>query len=74
MLLGVAASPGLAVGEVFQVRRAEIAVAETGADVDTERRQLTSAIGTAQGQLAALRGKLHAKRGVKKCVLRECAS
>ncbi len=61
LLLGVAASPGLAVGEVFQLRRMEIAVTEAGAGVDNERRRLAAAIAAAQGQLAALRAKLHAK-------------
>ena len=55
LLIGVAASPGLAVGEVFQVRRTEIAVLETGAGVDPERRKLAAALDTAHGQLAALR-------------------
>ena len=35
LLIGVSASPGLAVGEVFQVRREEIAVTEAGAGVDS---------------------------------------
>lgn len=69
LLVGVSASPGLAVGEVFQVRRAEIAVTETGAGVDTERRQLASAITTAQGQLAALRAQLHAKADPAKAAI-----
>jgi phosphocarrier protein FPr len=61
LLMGVPASPGLAVGEVFQVRREEIAVTEAGAGVDVERRQLSAALATAQGQLAAIRAQLHAK-------------
>jgi multiphosphoryl transfer protein len=61
LLIGVSASPGHAVGEVFQVRRAEIKVAEVGAGVDVERRHLAAAIETAQGQLEALRAQLHAK-------------
>jgi phosphoenolpyruvate-protein phosphotransferase len=69
LLLGVAASPGLAVGEIFQVRRTEIAVAEAGADVDTERRKLAAALETGRGQLAALRGKLHAKREAAKAAI-----
>jgi phosphocarrier protein FPr len=60
-LIGVAASPGLAVGEVFRLRRAEIAVTEAGKGVDTERTLLASAIAIAQGQLSALRAQLHAK-------------
>src|SRR4029079_13804410 len=43
LLLGVAASPGLAVGEVFQVRRTEIAVTEAGTGGDPERRKLPAA-------------------------------
>lgn len=61
LLLGVQSSPGLAVGEVFQVRREEIAVKEAGEGVEVERRRLISAIAAAEGQLAALRAQLHAK-------------
>ncbi len=68
-LLGVPASPGLAVGEVFQVRRAEIAVTEAGTGVDVERRQLDAAIATALGQLAALRAQLHAKADPAKAAI-----
>lgn len=69
LLLGVAASPGLAVGQVFQVRRTEISVKEAGAEVDAERRQLGAAIETARGQLSALRGKLHARREPAKAAI-----
>jgi phosphoenolpyruvate-protein phosphotransferase len=69
LLIGVAASPGLAVGEVVQVRRTEIAVVETGAGVDVERRKLAAALDTARGQLAALRGQLHAKREAAKAAI-----
>jgi phosphocarrier protein FPr len=61
LLLGAAASPGLAVGQVFQIRRAEIQVSEAGEGVDVERQRLAGAIAVAQGQLAALRAQLHAK-------------
>jgi multiphosphoryl transfer protein len=61
LLVGVAASPGLAVGEVFQVRRIEIEVQEAGTGVDVERHRLENAIATAKGQLSALRAGLHAK-------------
>jgi phosphoenolpyruvate-protein phosphotransferase len=61
LLLGASASPGFAVGEVYQVRRMEITVPETGGSVDEERRYLSAAIGTAHGELSALRAKLHAK-------------
>jgi len=69
LLVGVAASPGLAVGEVFQVRPTEIAVLEAGAGVDPERRKLAAALDTARGQLAALRGQLHAKREAAKAAI-----
>jgi phosphoenolpyruvate-protein phosphotransferase len=69
LLLGVAASPGLAVGEIFQVRRTEIAVTEAGAGADLERRKLAAALDTARGQLAALRGRLHAKREAAKAAI-----
>jgi multiphosphoryl transfer protein len=69
LLIGVTASPGLAVGEVFQVRRDEIEVLEAGAGVDLERRGLAAALETARGQLAALRGQLHAKREAAKAAI-----
>jgi phosphocarrier protein FPr len=69
LLIGVAASPGLAVGNAFQVRRAEIAVTEAGAGVDIERRNLAAAIAIAQGQLAALRAQLHAKADPAKAAI-----
>ena len=69
LLIGVSASPGLAVGEVFQVRREEIQVTEAGTGVDAERKQLAGAIAAAQGQLAALRGQLHAKREPAKAAI-----
>jgi phosphocarrier protein FPr len=40
VLLGVAASPGLAVGTVFQVQRAEIVVVEAGHGVEREQKLL----------------------------------
>ncbi|HEX6289595.1 MAG TPA: phosphoenolpyruvate--protein phosphotransferase [Herpetosiphonaceae bacterium] len=58
LLLGVAASPGLAVGTVFQVRREEIVVAETAADPHQERRKLDEAMDQAKVQLVALRDRL----------------
>ena len=59
--LGVSASPGLAVGEVFQLRHVEIQVTETGDNVDAERKRLAAALAEAQAQLSALRAQLHAK-------------
>lgn len=69
LLLGVASSPGLAVGEVFQVRRQEIAVIETGSGVDSERRHLAASIDIAKAQLSALRAQLHAKADPAKAAI-----
>jgi phosphocarrier protein FPr len=69
LLIGVSASPGLAVGEVFQVRRVEIEVIEAGHGVEDERRHLAAALAAAQGQLSALRAKLHAKADPAKAAI-----
>jgi phosphoenolpyruvate-protein phosphotransferase len=69
VLVGVPCSPGLAVGQVFQVRRDMIEVTEEGAGVETERGKLSAAIETAKGQLAALRAQLHAKADPAKAAI-----
>jgi multiphosphoryl transfer protein len=69
LLLGVSASPGLAVGAVFQIRHEEMQVTEAGTGVGAERKQLAAAVATAQGQLAALRAQLHAKREPAKAAI-----
>jgi multiphosphoryl transfer protein len=69
VLVGASASPGLAIGQVFQLRRQEIHVAEAGAGVQIERKQLAAALAAAQGQLAALRAQLHAKREAAKAAI-----
>jgi phosphocarrier protein FPr len=61
LLIGVSASPGLAVGKVFQIRHEEIRVEEVGKGVDAERRRLVASIAASEGQLAALRAQLQAK-------------
>jgi multiphosphoryl transfer protein len=69
VLRGASASPGLAVGQLFQLRRAEIRVTEAGAGLDTERRQLSDALARATGQLGALRSQLHATREAAKAAI-----
>ena len=59
LLFGVAASPGLAVGTAFQLRRVEITVDEEGRGVEQEQQLLGSAIDKARGQLEGLRAQLH---------------
>jgi phosphocarrier protein FPr len=69
VLLGVAASPGLAVGNVFQVKREDIAVEEEGHGVEQEKQRLADAVSRARGQLEALRAQLHAKADPAKAAI-----
>jgi PTS system, glucose subfamily, IIA component len=69
LLLGVAASPGLAVGNVYQVRRAEIVVEEEGRGLQFEQERLADAIRRARGELEALRASLHAKADPAKAAI-----
>ena len=61
VLRGVGASPGLAVGRVFQLRRRQLEVAETGGDPTHERRALEAALEQAKGELEVLQGRLEAE-------------
>ena len=54
-LRGVGASPGVAIGVVFQLRHQESVVEERAADPNHERRALDAAIASAHVQLEALR-------------------
>jgi multiphosphoryl transfer protein len=59
LLLGVAASPGLAVGNIFQVRHEDVEVPETGGEPQEELRLLGKAIDEGKLQLEALQARLH---------------
>jgi len=59
-LRGVAASPGVAVGAVFQLRQAEAVVDERAADPNHERRSLDAALASAHVQLEALQARMAA--------------
>jgi phosphocarrier protein FPr len=61
LLAGVAASPGIAVGTAFQVRRGEIAVPERGGGAREEQRRLEHAIEQAKSQVEALQQRLAAE-------------
>ncbi len=54
LLLGVTASPGLAVGQVYQLTHADIEVVELGGDISSECQSLSRAIASAKQQLANL--------------------
>jgi phosphocarrier protein FPr len=69
VLLGVTASPGLAVGQAFQLAHEDIAVEEQGKGVDREKQSLAAAIDKARGQLDALRAQLHAKADPAKAAI-----
>lgn len=61
VLLGVTASPGLAVGTVYQLRREEIDVPELGADDKAEQQALNAAIAAANAQLQTLQRQMDDK-------------
>ena len=69
LLLGAAASPGLAVGQTYQLRRAEIMVEEEGGGVAYEQGRLADAIARAHGEIEALRASLHAKADPAKAAI-----
>ncbi len=69
LIFGVSASSGLAVGEIYQVRRVEIEVEEQGHGLDHERRKLDDALARAAAQLDALRGELHGSRDPAKAAI-----
>ena len=59
LIVGVAASSGLAICEVYQVRHVDIEVKEQGRSPDHERRLLDDAIDKGAAQIEALRAQLH---------------
>ncbi|MGB0127379.1 MAG: phosphoenolpyruvate--protein phosphotransferase, partial [Rhodocyclaceae bacterium] len=70
LLVGVAASPGLGVGGVFQVRHEEISVPECAeGDPQSERERLDHAIDQARIQLEALHARLHSERAADKAAI-----
>ena len=58
VLKGVGASPGLAVGQVFVLRRQQLVVEERGGDPREQRRRLERAMDQARTQLQALQARL----------------
>ncbi len=69
LITGVAASSGLAVGEVYQVRHVEIQVKEEGGSPEHERRLLDDALNKAAGELEALRAQLHGHKEQAKAAI-----
>lgn len=69
LLLGVAASPGLGVGQVLQLRHQDIQVAEFAPDRHLERRKLNSAIDRALLDLSALESRLEKEADPQKAAI-----
>ena len=58
-ILGVAASPGLAVGHIQHVRQVDIRVTETATDAEQEKHRLQQAIAQATLEVESLRASIH---------------
>lgn len=69
IVLGVAASPGVAVGRTYRLNRQEIAVVETGGTVREEQRKLDQAVGQAKLEVEALRAKVHGQKDSGKAAI-----
>jgi multiphosphoryl transfer protein len=59
LILGVAASSGLAVGQTYRVREQDIRVVEAAQNPDEEKRKLDVAIAQATLEVEAVRAKVH---------------
>lgn len=68
-ILGVAASPGVAVGKTYRIQHQDITVAETAANANEERRQLDRAIGQAKLEIEALRARVHGQKDADKAAI-----
>ena len=66
VLRGVPASPGIAIGSIFQFRHDDTVTEERAADAQQERRKLDSALSAARAQLEALRVRLATDAGAKR--------
>ncbi len=69
ILLGVSASPGLAVGTIVQLRRKEIEVEECAGDKHLERRKLNTAIDRSILELKALESQLKSEASPDKAAI-----
>jgi phosphocarrier protein FPr len=68
-LHGVLASPGIALGRVFQLRFEDVSVDERAADPNHERRALEAAIASAHMQLEGLQAKLSAEADAERAAI-----
>jgi phosphocarrier protein FPr len=69
ILLGVAASSGLAVGQTQRVQQADIKVPETAENPDVEKQRLQRAIAQAALEVESLRARVHASGDPSKAAI-----
>jgi multiphosphoryl transfer protein len=69
VLRGVSASPGIAIGNVYQLRHEDAVLHERAADANHERRALESAVASAHLQLEALQTRLAAEADTEKAAI-----
>lgn len=69
IILGVAASPGVAVGNTYRMTHQEIHVSEKAENPNQERRSLEKAIQQAKLEVEALRAKVHGQRDAGKAAI-----
>ncbi|WAL60714.1 phosphoenolpyruvate--protein phosphotransferase [Thermocoleostomius sinensis] len=70
-IVGIAASPGVAIGPVYQLRRGKLVFEATAPDPATEERRLRQAIESAKAQLQNLYEEVKAKAGAGKAAIFE---
>jgi phosphocarrier protein FPr len=69
VLLGVAASPGVVSGQIFQLRHAEINVEEPGKGLEAENQRLLAAIAEARAALSVLRDAMRRRADADKAAI-----
>lgn len=69
LILGVAASPGVAVGNTYRIQHQEIHVSEKADNPNEERRKLEKAIQQASLEVEALRAKVHGQKDAGKAAI-----
>lgn len=69
LILGVAASPGVAVGNTYRIQHQEIHVSEKADNPNEERRKLERAVQQASLEVEALRAKVHGQKDAGKAAI-----
>lgn len=69
ILLGVSASPGLAIGQIFQMRQTSIKVEKQGKGVENERQALAAALDKAKKELEELQDKMRRQADAGKAAI-----